>query len=41
MDVMYADLKYEIIRKQDNDIFIKVEIQRILEGSHTNFIYDN
>ncbi|KAK1629238.1 hypothetical protein QYE76_003553 [Lolium multiflorum] len=33
MDEMYSDLKYEIIRKQVDDLFIQEEIKRIGEGS--------
>ncbi|KAK1664476.1 hypothetical protein QYE76_052635 [Lolium multiflorum] len=33
MDEMYSDLKYEIIRKQADDLFIQEEIKRIGEGA--------
>ncbi|KAK1668817.1 hypothetical protein QYE76_056976 [Lolium multiflorum] len=34
MDEMYSDLKYEIIRKQVDDLFIQEEIKRIGEGGY-------
>ncbi|KAK1643105.1 hypothetical protein QYE76_060910 [Lolium multiflorum] len=37
MDEMYSDLKYEIIRKQADDLFIQEEIKRIGEGRPSEF----
>ncbi|KAK1668048.1 hypothetical protein QYE76_056207 [Lolium multiflorum] len=37
MDEMYSDLKYEIIRKQVDDLFIQEEIKRIGEGRPSEF----
>ncbi|KAK1683149.1 hypothetical protein QYE76_043997 [Lolium multiflorum] len=37
MDEMYSDLKYEIIRKQVDDLFIQEEIKRIGEGKPSEF----
>ncbi|KAK1653337.1 hypothetical protein QYE76_071142 [Lolium multiflorum] len=37
MDEMYSDLKYEIIRKQADDLFIQEEIKRIGEGKPPEF----
>ncbi|KAK1663150.1 hypothetical protein QYE76_051309 [Lolium multiflorum] len=37
MDEMYSDLKYEIIRKQADDLFIQEEIKRIGEGKPSEF----
>jgi hypothetical protein len=34
---MYSDLKYEIIRKQADDLFIQEEIKRIGEGKPSEF----
>ncbi|KAK1649274.1 hypothetical protein QYE76_067079 [Lolium multiflorum] len=40
MDEMYSDLKYEIIRKQVDDLFIQEEIKRIGEGENKEFTPD-